>query len=369
MRRLALVIGMFTLLMVACGDSGRGGFDTAAELERGQKQGKAVAAYLDAHSQAPDSRFGKLARARAEILLLELGAQHLQAKQWDELDATAGKLLKLDGSSVAANIYKGCAAHGKGDDDQAQAFLEKASGEPVGVNPPSKAAVEATAEALFRGATAGAQSSLDGSVVDAQFLKNARTRLGNTLGRARLSAKRRAELLAENTLDAKATLLDNYPDSPEAAKVRPGYAKAIAAKLASVETVGPPTVDDPDPIATLQYALENRAPNEKVSKQALAKVDRLRTTWEETHEELLKTIDEAVVERRDKAIAKIATVIREKCAPLLTKANAGDESALEPLLAARNEAAKLIPNGLSQQEFEELRLSVAAACTPSKRRQ
>lgn len=361
-----LTIGLIPPLLVACSDPARSDFEAAAEIDQNQQQLEAATKYLEVHAKAPNSEYGKLAKARAEILLLELGAQHLQAKQWDELAKAADQLLKAEPNSVAGNIYKGYAAYGAGNLDQAASALEKAQGKAVGVSPPTKEAITATAKALFDGAEAGARSSLQVSVVNEQFLKNARARLNNKLGRERQSAERRAELLKQGTLEAMATLLDNYSKSPEAAKVRQPYAEKIAAKLQSVESVGPPTVEDPDPIATHADALKLRAPDEDVSKQALAKVKALRTAWESHYEEQLETIDEQVAEHQAKAMDRIASVITEKCAPARARINKGDNSAAEALAKAREEAAKLVPNGLTPEDLQEVSAYIVANCTVSK---
>lgn len=366
MQRVAVVFGFILLLLaIACSDAAQGDFDSAAELDRQQKQSEAVEAYIKAHQASPDSHYGKLAKARAEVLLLEIGAQQLQAKQWPQLDETAGKLIGLN-VKTAGNIFKSWSAYGQNKLDQADEFLKQATGDPQGVAPPTEEAIEATASALFRGATAGAKSALSGSVVDSQFLKNYRNKLKNKITRERVSLERRAELAKKNTREAMETLLDNYPDSEEAKAVRKTYAKMIARKLRSIETVGPPKVQDPDPIATLADALE-RVPDEKVAKSALARVPALRKAWEGQYEEMLKTIDEQVQAHQDKAIKQIREIILKQCVPLKRRVKAGEEGALEELTKVRQKAAKTIPNGLTPDELQQMTLLVLANCTPQKR--
>lgn len=355
---------LFILAVVACGDAAQGDFEVAAELDQQAKQLEAVDAYFKAHKTAPDSHHGKLAYARAEVLLLELGAQNLQTKQWEELAKVADKILELDTSSFAGNVYKGYALFGQGQLDSVAPILKKATGTVKGVSPPNDLAVEATAKALFRGAEDGAKAALSGSVVDERFLKNNKVRLENKVQRQIKSQERRAELLKQDTLDAMAILLDNYSESPEAAKVRGTYAKKISSKLKSVATIGPPTVNDPDPITTLELSLSERTPNEKLAKTALARVPALRKAWEEHYAEQLENIDEMVAEYQGKAYQRIAKVISEKCAPLYTKAKNGDESVVEPLEEARQEALKMIPNGLSEEELGDLAVRVHVACSP-----
>jgi hypothetical protein len=362
----AVIIGLLLSLLIACGDPARAAFEEAARIDQQQQQLDAATKYLAAHEKSPSTEYGQLAKVRAEILLLELGAQRLQGKQWSELAKAADSLLEMDPTSAAGNIYKSYVLFEEGDLAEAAAALEKAQGELRGVSPPTKEAITATAKALFDGAEAGARSSLEVSVVDEQFLKNARARLNNKLSRERQSVQRRSELLAEGTLEAMATLLDNYADSPEATKVRGPYAQKVAAKLASVEAVGPPTVEDPDPITTHVDALKLRAPDEEVSKQALSKVKALRSAWETQYEEQLETIDEQVAEHQAKAMDQIATIIREKCAPARSNLNKGVEGAAEALSAAREEAAKLVPNGLTPEDLQEVSLYIMANCTPTK---
>jgi len=363
---LALTLCLLLLGFVGCGDPARRAFGEAAQADQGQRQLEAATKYMDVARANAATRYGKLAKARAEVLLLEIGAQHLQAKQWAELDQAASKLLELDGSSMAGNLYTSYAAQGQGRLADASTALDKASGTARGVAPPTAEAIEATTEALYGGAEAGARSSLEGSVVDAQFLKNARARLTNKLARERLSAERRAELSGKGTLDAMATLLDNYADSTEAAKARPIYATKMAAKLESVQKVGPPSVQDPDPIATVVDALARRAPNEAATKKALASVGALRGQWEAEHEEQLKGIDEQVAAHQDRAMDRIAAVIRDKCAPLRERLTKGRTEALGPLSAAREEAAKLVPNGLTEEELQGVSKTILAVCTPPR---
>jgi hypothetical protein len=349
---------------MSCSDGAKKGFNAAAQLDRQGQQLEAAQSYVKAHRASPESSFGKLARSRAEIIYAELGAQHLQAKRWTELNEVADHILDLDGSSKFGALYKGYATYGQDQVNDVSGWLEKAQGNLRGVSPPSPQAVEATAKALFRGATQGATSALEGSIVDERFLTNLRTRLSNRVMREQTVRQRRQELLKQNDLDSMATLLDNYADSPEAAKVRTPYATKISAKLKSVETVGPPTVEDPDPIATLVDALRLRAPEEKVSKAALSKIEALRGQWEEHFSESLENIDELVAEHQQKAIESMAKVISDKCAPQLTKVRGGDEAALTPLEEARQEALKLIPNGLAEEEMQDLAVRVHAACSP-----
>lgn len=357
------------VVLFACDDAARRAFDEAAEADRNHEDLEAATKYIKVHADAPDSRYGKLARARAKVILLEVGGQHLQAKQWEKLDTAAGKLLEVEPSSVAGHIYKSWAAYGQGNLDTAAALLEKAKGTPRGVAPPTKEALEATAEALFDGAEAGAKSALSIAVVDEQFLKNARARLNNKITRERQSNARRAELLAKNTLEAMATLLDNYPDSPEAAKVREPYAVKIAAKLQSIETVGPPRVEDPDPISTIVDALSSRAPEEEVSKQAVSKVKALRAEWEEHYEEQLEDIDTRVAKHHVRSMDAIATHIREKCAPLRVRLEKGDDSARPLLAKARQKAEQMVPNGLTPADLQEVAGYILVNCSPSKQKQ
>ncbi len=364
--RILIVIGLLPPLAVACGDAARGAFDEAAALDRGQQQLEAATKYMKVHSDSSSSRYGKLARARAEVLLLELGAQHLQQKNWSDLDQAAGKLIELDSSSVAGHLYRAYALYGQGEFAKASKSLKQAAGTPRGVTPPSKEAVEATAVALFDGTEAGAQSALDGSLVDGQFLKNARARLGNKINREQSATKRRAALLAEGTLDSMATLLDNYSKSPEATKVRRPYAEKLAAKLQSIATVGPPTVEDPDPIATLADSLIRRAPEEGVTKAALAKVKVLRAQWEANYEEQLTTIDDQVAIHHAKRMDQIALVITNKCAPARGRLEKAEAGAAETLALAREEAVKLVPNGLTPEDLQEVARYILANCTPQK---
>lgn len=365
----AISIGAFLILMllylvVACSDAAQGDFEAAAELDQQAKQLDAVDAYLKAHKTAPDSHHGKLAYARAKVLLLELGAQNLQTKQWEDLSKVADRIIELDAASYAGNVYKGYALFGQGQMDEADLFLKKASGPAKGVSPPSELAIEATAKALFRGAEAGAKAALTGSVVDERFLKNTSVRLENKVKRQQASVARRAELSKEGTLDAMATLLDNYGESPEAAKVRTPYATKVAAKLKSVKAVGPPTVNDPDPITTLEVTLSERVPAEKVAKKALSRIPALRKAWEEHYSEQLENIDDLVAEYQQKAIERMAKVISDKCAPLHTKVKGGDTTAIERLDEARQEALKMIPNGLAEEEMQDLAIRVHVACSP-----
>lgn len=368
MRR-AISMGAFLLLLllylvVACSDAAQGNFESAAELDQQAKQLDAVDAYFKAHKTAPDSHHGKLAYARAEVLLLELGAQNLQTKQWEELAKVADRILELDAASYAGNVFKGYALYGQGQLDQADQYLKKATGPAKGVSPPSDLAIEATAKALFRGAEAGARAALSGSVVDERFLKNTSVRLENKVKRQQTSEARRTELAKAGTLDAMATLLDNYSDSPEAAKVREPYALKVSAKLKSVKTIGPPTVNDPDPITTLEVSLSERVPEVKAAKKSLARIPALRKAWEEHYSEQLENIDEMVAEYQQKAIVRMAKVISDKCAPLHTKVKGGDATAIEPLEEARQEALKMIPNGLAEEELQDLAIRVHVACSP-----
>jgi len=366
--RYATLLLMFVppVLILACSDAAKGGFEAAAEEDRRQNQAEAVDLYLEANKAAPDSRFGKLALARAEVLLLELGAQQLSADQWDELDGTGARLLALDGASGSGSVFKGYAAHGKGQLEEAERWLKKASGDIKGVAPPSEAAIEATAEALFNGASAGASSALSGSLVDTSFLGNKRDRLLKLIERDREAAARRAELVKAGTMDAMATLLTNYAKSSEAAKVRGPYAQKLAAKLASPEKVGPPTPDDPDPIATIVDSLKMRAPEEPAAVKAFAR--ELRPAWEERYEDEIETVDKQVAAVQEGAMSKIAVIIRDKCAPLRTKLEKGDRSAAEPLKAAAIEAAELIPHGMTEEDLQKIQLFIIANCTSSKAR-
>lgn len=367
MRYVLLPLWAFALLVVAaCGDPAKAPFQTAAEQDRQQHAVKAVELYLAANKAAPDSRYGKMALARAEVLLIDVGAQQLEADEWDALDETASKILELHPDEGVGYLYKGYAANGKGQVDEAEAFLKKASGELRGISPPTDLAVEATAAALFSGATAGASSALGGSPVDSAFLTGKRDRLLKQIERDRQAAARRAELLADGSLDAMATLLTNYTDSEEAAKVRPLYAGQLAAKLESPEKVGPPTPDDPDPIATIVDSLAARAPEEPAAKAAIAKVDALRPQWEERYEEEIERVDEQVAERQEQAMSKIAAIIRDKCAPLRTKLQKGDQGAAEPLKAAAEEAAGLVPNGMTEEDLQKIQLFIIANCTVSE---
>jgi hypothetical protein len=364
--RAAFVVGVVAPLSAGCGDAARGPFDEAAALDRARDHQRAVEQYMKVHADAPESRYGKLARARAEVVLLQVGAQALQEERWSELDGAAGKLLELDPGSAAGGIYRAHALAGQGKLVEAQEALAAATGTPQGVTPPSQEAVEATALALFGGAEAGARSTLEGSIVDEQFLKNARARLSNTITRAQTGAKRRADLVAAGTLEAMATLLDNYGESDEAAAVRRPYAEKVAAKLRSIETVGPPAVEDPDPISTLADALSRRAPDEAVSKAALASVKALREQWEAHYEEELQGIDAQVAEHHAKRMDEIAAVITTKCAPARGRLAEGAEGATEALAEAREEAAKLVPNGLSPTDLQEVSMYILANCTPPR---
>ena len=61
--------------MAGCDDPAQTSFAAAAEQDRGQHQEEAVTLYVSTAQQHPDTRHGKLAKVRAEVLLLELGAQ------------------------------------------------------------------------------------------------------------------------------------------------------------------------------------------------------------------------------------------------------------------------------------------------------
>ncbi len=369
MRQVLLVLWALAVVAVfalaACGDAAKGPFEAAAALDRQQQASKAVGLYLEAHETAPETRYGKLALARAEVLLVEVGAQQLDADQWDQLDETAGKILELHADDGVGYLYKGYAANGKGRMDEAEALLKKASGDLRGIAPPSDLAVEATALALFSGASAGASAALSGSPVDSAFLTGKRDRLLKHIDRERQAAARRRELADEGTLDSMATLLSNYSDSEEAAKVRPLYAKQLGARLETPEKVGPPTPDDPDPIATIVDSLTLRAPEEPAAKAALAKVEALRPRWEKLYEEQIEQVDEQVAERQEQAMSKIAAIIRDKCAPARTRLQKGDQGAVEPLKAAAEEAAALVPNGMTEEDLQKIQLFIIANCTVS----
>jgi len=365
MQRLAVVLvilGFAAALLAACAEPGENEFSAAALLDSKNKKSDAVAQYLKAFKAAPNAHFGELAKARAEVLLLQLGAQHLETKQWSELEKVANQLIEIDAESMAGNTFMGFVLLGKGQLDEVEPWLQKANGVPRAVTPPSDLAVEATALALFKGAKNSARSKLERSSVDEQFLKTARERLETTLGRERAIIARCAELATQNTEQAMATLVYNYPDRPETAKVRGAYAKMISAKLASVETIGPPTVTDPDPIVTLVGALE-RVKGEPEADATLAKIMDTQKAWETTYAEQLKGLEELIGPYQKQALDRVDKVIAEKCTPLGEKLKQGDTTALPALWEARTEAIKLIPSGLGET-YEEHAIRVHKACTP-----
>lgn len=370
MQRLAVVLVSLclgALLVGACAGPAESEFAAAAALDNVNKKSEAVERYLKAWEAQPDDQWGKLAKARAEVLLLHLGSQHLQTKQWGDLEKVAGHLLAIDSDSMAGNMFMGHALLGKGQLDEVESWLRKANGVPRPVTPPSDEAVEATAKALFKGAVNSARSKLERSDITEQFLTSARTGLETGLAREKAIRARCAELAGQTTEEAMATLLFNYPERPEAEKVRGPYAKLMAARLATPETIGPPTIEDPDPIATIVGALE-RVPTEPESQKARdsKNIEAIQTAWEKAYGAQLKALMEspdAIATYQKQHLERVDKVINDKCVPLAERLKQGDAAALAPLWEARTEAIKLIPSGLGE-EFEAHARRVNKACTP-----